>query len=340
MLSIMKDERRAPDAFILKVLLSTASLVYLLLVRCIYFLYKNRIFRSYKVPATVISVGNITLGGTGKTPFTIFLAETVKAMGRRPAVLNRGYGNDESDLLKEKLQDIPVLSGRDRVENAIKASRESDSNCIILDDGFQHYRIKRDLDIVLIDSTYPFGNTRLFPRGILREPLARLQDADIAILTKSDMGIANVDSIREKLMRLNKGIKIAESFYQPVDLKKITTNDVRPLSYITYKKIAILAGVANPDYFGWIVGNIGADVQERFHYPDHHPYSDKDMAYIVKRCLVRDIRLLVTTEKDAIRLKRLKTAPGEIEIYALKINFRFSSNEKDIVDRLHSIFNS
>jgi tetraacyldisaccharide 4'-kinase len=285
----------------------------------------------------VISVGNITLGGTGKTPFTIKLAEDIKAMGRNVAVLIRGYGYDESDLLKEKLRDIPVLIGRDRVKNAKRAFSELGSNCVILDDGFQHYRIERDLDIVLIDMTSPFGNKKLFPGGILREPIIRLRDADIAILTKSDMGRDNIASVHNILKQLNSKITIAESFYKPVDLKNVAKNNIAPLSYLINRKVALLAGIANPDYFDWMVRNLGAEIKKRFYYPDHYQYGNGDIAYAVERCSANGVGLLITTEKDAARLKRLRNMPQQIEIFALRIDFRISRNEEAIVDRLHSI---
>jgi len=335
----MKDERRTLDAYTVGFLLSVASLIYLIFLKSVYFLYRTKILRSHKAPRKVISVGNITLGGTGKTPFAIALAGYVKRAGKKPAVLNRGYGDDESHLLKEKLKETPVLLGRDRVKNAAKAFNELGSDCVILDDGFQHHRIKKDLDIVLIDATCPFGNMKLFPRGILREPLTRLKDADIAILTKTDMGGDNIVPIRGLLKRLNEKIEIVESFYQPIDLKRILTDEIVSLSYIAKRKIAVLAGIANPNYFEWMVGNLGAEIRDRFFYPDHHPYSNRDIAYAAERCIAKGIDTIITTEKDTVRLKRLKAMPKGIDILALRINFRVSSNEKTIVDRLHSIFN-
>ena len=339
-LSVMKDERKTIDSYIIGALLSIASAVYLLILNCVYFLYRNNILRPHKVRAKVISVGNITLGGTGKTPFTIAFAENIKAMGRKPAVLTRGYGGDESHLLKERLQGIPVLVGRDRVKNAKRAQDEFGNDSVILDDGFQHYRIKKDLNIVLIDATSPFGNGRLFPRGILREPLTRLKDADIVILTKSDMGRNNIDYIRGVLRKFNEKFEIIESFYQPIDLRKIFSQDATPLSYIKDKKVAILAGIANPDYFSWLVERLGAEIVERFYYTDHYPYREKDMASVAEKCLNRNTNLLITTEKDAVRLKRLKSLPSEIEIFALRIDSRISSNEEAVVAGLHSIFDS
>ena len=318
LLSIMNDERKTIDGYAVGIFLSIAAAAYSFLLRCVYFLYRINILRSHKMRAKVISVGNITLGGTGKTPFVIALAENIKAMGKKPAVLSGGYGNDESHLLEERLQDLPVLTGKNRVKNAEIAENRLGSNCVILDDGFQHYRIKRDLDIILIDATCPFGNMKLFPRGILREPLARLKDADIAILTKCDMGRGNIDYIRNILKRFNDKIEIAESFYQPVGFRKLFFEELMPVTCIKDKRIALLAGIANTRYFEWMAGSLGAEIAEKFYYTDHYQYK----------------------EKDAVRLKRLKNITQEIEIFVLRIDFRISSNEKIIANRLHSVFNS
>ncbi len=340
MLSIMKDERKTPDGCVVGAVLSIASVMYLLLLKIIHFLYRNNMLRSYKVDAKVISVGNITLGGTGKTPFTISLAEDIKSKGRKPAVLIRGYGNDESRLLKERLDAIPVLIGKNRVKNARKAKGEFGCDCIILDDGFQHYRIKRDLDIILIDATSPFGNLKLFPRGLLREPLTRLKDADIALITKSDMGHSNIDYIRGTLMKFNEEIEIVESFYQPVDLRKIFSEEIMPLSYIKNKKVALLAGIANPNYFEWMAGNLGCEIIERFYHIDHYQYRESDMDFIVKKCIEKSVSLIITTEKDVVRIKRLKGMPKKVKMLALRIDFRISLNEKAVSNRLCSIFSS
>ena len=339
-LSIMTDRRNTPDAYIVRPILTAISFVYRLILGCVYFFYRSKILPSYKVKPKVISIGNITLGGTGKTPFTIKLAGDIKAMGKRPAVLTRGYGNDESHLLQDKLKDIPVLIGRDRVKNARLASDDLGCDCIVLDDGFQHYRLKRDLDIVLIDSTSPFENMRLFPRGLLREPPGRLKEADIAVITKSDMGKGNIRAVREALRRINDKIEIAESYYKPVCLRGISSEEAVPLSHITGRRVAVLSGIASPAYFAWMLGNAGACVMERFYYPDHHNFTMDDMDRVKKGCIVEKIDTVVTTEKDAVRLKRLESMPDGMEIFILEAGFNISSNEEALVDRLHSVFNS
>src|SRR3989338_1501167 len=242
-LSVMKGERgSAPDAVFVGIGLSLCAVIYGAIVRCISFFYRSGIFHSKKVPAKVISVGNITLGGTGKTPFTIMLADKMKRMGKRTAVLIRGYGEDESHLLAARLEGIPVLVGADRYKSAKRAVNEFQSNSIILDDGFQHRRLKRDLNIVLVDTTSPFGNMRLFPAGILREPLERLKDADLCVLTKADMKQKNNPAIYEALKKIKSDIVIAESLYKPSGLKKLS-GGVIPTAYIKGKRVALLAAI-------------------------------------------------------------------------------------------------
>lgn len=352
-LSVMNNKRKTIDGYIVGAALSAISFIYFVLLKCVYFLYGAKILRSAKASAKVISVGNITLGGTGKTPFVIMLAGKAKAMGRKAAVLTRGYGDDESHLLKERLGGIPVIAGANRAESARRTISEFASDCIILDDGFQHHRLKRDLNIVLIDATCPFGNMKLFPRGILREPLSRLKNADIAILTKSDMGSANKADIYERLKNIKGGIKIAESFYRAVDFKKVLSGSALPLSYIKGKRVALVAGIANPEYFEWMVKNLGADIAERFYYADHHLYNKNDVDKIAKKCAAANVNTIITTEKDAMRSKNgasgrladifagaAEARQKGIELLTLNIDFAISKNEEAIVAGLHSLFNS
>lgn len=352
MLSVMNGERKTMDAFIVGAVLSVFSLIYFVILRCVYILYRTKILRRNRVRAKVISVGNMTLGGTGKTPFVIMLAERTRAMGRKTAVLTRGYGDDESRLLEGRLAGIRVITGADRTRNAWRAIKEYGCDCIILDDGFQHHRLERDLDIVLIDSTDPFGNMRLFPAGILREPLSRMKDAGIVVLTKSDMGAANKPAIYGRLKSIKSDIKYAESFYKAAGLKNVLSGAGLPLSYIKEKAVALAAGIANPGYFEWMIRNLGADVREGFYYPDHHVYRGSDMTRMVKRCVERGVRTIVTTEKDAARsgggsaaladllAESSEARRGNIELLSISIDFIINKNEETIDGGLRSLFNS
>ena len=341
-LSVMNGKRKTVDTFIVGAVLAVFSFTYLIILKCVYILYQTKILRQNEVPAKVISVGNITLGGTGKTPFVIVLASMSRAMGRKVAVLIRGYGDDESHLLKARLGGIRVITGPDRTRNAQAAISEYGCDCIILDDGFQHHRLKRDLDIVLIDATDPFGNMRLFPRGILREPLFRLKDADIIVLNKSDMGSDLKPAVYSRLKDVKDDIKVVESFYKAVGLINVLSGASIPLSYIKEKTVALVAGIANPGYFEWMVRNLGADIRECFYYADHHSYSKDDINYIVKKCAGAGVKTIVTTEKDVMRSQGGIAGNKKIgmELLALNIDFVISKNEEAIVSGLRSLFSS
>lgn len=352
-LSVMNGRRKTTDAFIVGAILAVFSFIYLIILKCVYILYQTKILRQSEVPAKVISVGNITLGGTGKTPFVIMLASMSRAMGRKVAVLIRGYGDDESHLLEARLGGIRVIAGADRSRNAQRAISEYGCDCIILDDGFQHHRLKRDLDIVLIDATDPFGNMQLFPRGILREPLFRLKDADIIVLNKSDMDSAGKPAIYSRLRNIKGDIKAAESFYRAAGLKNVLSGTNLPLSYIKGKTVALAAGIANPEYFAWMIKNLGADIREGFYYADHHLYAGSDIAHIAKRCSGLGIKTVITTEKDVMRLKggsspslaalfagSHEAKQNNMELLALNIDFVISKNEEAIVSGLRSLFSS
>lgn len=356
MLSIMSGKRKTIDVFIVGAVLAAFSFIYLIILKCVYILYGTKILRRNEVPAKVISVGNITLGGTGKTPFVIMLAEKAKAMGRKVAVLIRGYGGDESHLLDARLAGlggIRVITGPDRIRNAQLAISAYGCDCIILDDGFQHHRLKRDLDIVLIDATDPFGNMRLFPRGTLREPLFRLKDADIIVLNKSDMGVYGKSAIYGRLKSVKDDIEVAESFYNAIGLKNALSGANLPLSYLKEKKAALVAGIANPEYFEWMIKNLGAEIRGGFYYADHHLYGKNDAAYISKKCANMGVKTLITTEKDIMRSKNSassmladlfaessRAGQSGMELLVLKVGFVISKNEEAIVRGLRSLFNS
>ncbi|MBU4376332.1 MAG: tetraacyldisaccharide 4'-kinase [Candidatus Omnitrophica bacterium] len=350
MLSIMKGERKTPDAYVVGIILSLCSFLYAIVLKCISFLYRAGILPCRKVSAKVISVGNITLGGTGKTPFVIMLAENVKAMGKNVAVLIRGYGEDESHLLETRLSGIPVIVGADRYKSAKRAIDKFGSDCIILDDGFQHRRLKRDLNIVLIDATSPFGNMKLFPAGILREGLSRLKEADMAVLTKADMGASNKPAIYAELKKIKDDIVAVESFYKPAGLKRVSGGIV-PLDYIKGRRVALLAAIANPGYFEWMIKNLGANIAESFYYADHHLYSMKDVDSVIEKCAREGIDTVITTEKDIIRSKNNGTdglaslieASGggkKVDLLSLLIEATVTRNKEEIVARLRSLFNS
>jgi len=336
----MKDDLERFHHYLAAGILSILSLFYLAALRVLYFLRRLGIERRYKPEAKVISVGNITLGGTGKTPFTIMLSRYARDSGKKVAVLHRGCGKDEDALLSEKLKGVRVLTGRDRIASARKAQKEYGCDCIVLDDGFQHYRLERDIDILLIDAVDPFGNMSLFPRGILREPLSRIREADFAIVTKADCGKDNLKRIYETLAVYNKGIETAEANYRAVGLKEVFGEKVFPPSYVKDRRVVLLTGIANPGYFAWMVSELGGIPVGRFDFPDHHEFTPSQVERAVSVSRQRTDGIVMTTEKDAVRLKRLGKPYGDTEFLSVEIEIDLTKNKDKVIARLDSLCNN
>lgn len=293
------DREKGFIAFILKFFLNLLSLIYGFFVRILVFYYR---FNSYKLNCKVISVGNITLGGTGKTPFVEILARHLFEKGCKVAILSRGYkGGDEAYLLRKNLgESIPILVGRDRIRNAKKAKELYNPDTIILDDGFQHWKLFRDLDIVLIDVRNPFGNNYLIPRGILREPLSSLKRAKIVVLTKINKE-ENVSLISKRIKEINPKIEIFKAKYLPQDFIDISEKQYQ-LSFIKEKRICLLCGIGEPEFFEFTLKNLGAELVLKFIFSDHYVYKERDIERIINSCIENNVKIIVTTQKDNIRL--------------------------------------
>jgi tetraacyldisaccharide 4'-kinase len=338
--SLMTDRRSGGIYDALKAVLLFLSFVYGLAIMARKALYKLKIFERRTVPMKVISVGNLTLGGTGKTPFVVGLINMMrKELGREPAVLIRGYGWDESAMLKSKLKDTPILVGQDRAKSAHRAIRLYGSDTAILDDGFQHWELARDLDIVLVDSRNPFGNSHLFPRGVLRETRSALKRADVVVLTKVDSSSGDTSVLKSEISMINGGADIIEAVHKPrkfYDMKK--KYDIE-LQKISGKRVVLLSAIGDPQYFEDTVRRLGAAVVEHIIFGDHHDYSDRDRVRIEKKLSERSFDLVVTTEKDAVKLIRMSiTFPGHT-IWVLAVDTDITSGREALVARLHSLYN-
>lgn len=292
--------------------LSTLSSVYSsgLLLRSL--LYRSGVRRPKRLPCTVISVGNLTVGGTGKTPVTIHIAEFLKKNNSRVVILSRGYkgsskgvtvvsdgkgilvgpkeAGDEPYLMAERLRGVPVITGADRYRAGLYAIDKFSPDVVILDDGFQHIRLERDVNILLVDSAEGFGNGHLLPRGILREPVEAVKRADI-IMVKNGAG----DSLKKY------NLPIFEFSYRPVALRDMNNGIEAGLNFIAGKKVIAIAGIANPQSFFKSLASLDADVVRTVSFPDHHDYTHTDINGI--RALAKEAQLIITTEKDGVKLK-------------------------------------
>jgi tetraacyldisaccharide 4'-kinase len=288
--------------------LRLASLPYGLAVAVRNRLYDRGWKKQERVGVPVVSVGNLTLGGTGKTPCVEYVARFYRTHDIRVALLSRGYGsaggvNDEALVLEENLPDVPHLQGANRVELARAAVEELDSEVLVLDDAFQHRRLARDLDIVLIDATNPWGHGHLFPRGLLRESPRGLKRAGVVILTRCDqVGGEAIDSIRRKVAGLAPEVPIVETCHRPVEL--VNGGQAAALEELKRRPVAGFCGIGNPEAFRRTLADLGANVEAFRAYPDHHPYSRTDVEELRRWARERpDAALLVTTQKDLVKLR-------------------------------------
>ncbi len=317
---------------------------------CARFLHRN----PQRLPATVISIGNITMGGTGKTPAVIALASEARRRGHNPCILTRGYkgrskgiafvsrgdrpllsaeeAGDEAFLMAETLSGIPVIKGSDRFRAGIAAFDNAQFAIVnlqyptlfILDDGFQHWRLYRNMDIVLIDATNPFGNCRLFPEGRMREPFSSLDRAHIIVITKSDMANEGaVTEISRKVRQYNDHAPLFTSSHEPAGLLG-SDGSHESTDYLKDRRVFAFSGIANPDYFRSVLTQGGALVEEFRTFRDHHIYSRNNIDGIINDAGSLDI---ITTEKDLVKIRGLK--PGR-NLMAMKINFSVTRNYYDI----------
>lgn len=267
-----------------------------------------------RVEVPVVSVGNLTLGGTGKTPMVKWIARCLREEGVRVALVSRGYGsddggpNDEALELEQSLPDVPHLQNPDRVAAARIAIEELASQVLVLDDGFQHRRLGRDLDVVLLDATAPFGYGRVFPRGALREPVSALSRADIVCLTRADLITADQrDAIHERVRALAPDAAWCESVTHPMWLTGVPDNPAElpieaPIESLRGERIAAFCGIGNPTAFRSMLESLGAEVVAFTEFADHHAYTRRDIEAIERSAVEHDAGLIVCTHKDLVKV--------------------------------------
>jgi len=347
--SIATDNKKGLLAAFLKAILFCLSILYGLLVRITHFLYKTSLLKK-KLPKPVISIGNITLGGSGKTPLVALIVEHVKGLGLKPAILTRGYmadksssegASDEVALLSESIPDVPIVVGKNRYKSGKQALAKGNIDVFILDDGFQHWGLKRDIDIVLVDSTQPFGNGKIIPRGILREPLSSLSRADMFVITRADLGKDNVAKIHAKLSELKYGIPVVEAIHRPVMMHNIVkTGESASVVILREKNVCSFCSIGNPDAFKQTLVRLGANVIENFDFLDHYCYTEKDILKVIDYCKLRNIDTIVTTQKDAVKIQRLiDSLSCAIDIYSLEVTMELLSGKEKFLDRVSSLLN-
>lgn len=319
-------------AVLLRFLLGVAAQVYSIVIILRNFLYSKGWLKVYHINATVISVGNITTGGTGKTPLVIWLCKSMKQKEIRCAVLTRGYKAtenyvDEPAILTKSCPEAKVIVNPDRLAGAAEAVNKFGAKVLIMDDGFQHRRLGRNLDIVTIDATRPFGYGKMLPAGLLREPVGSLKRAEAVVITRCDQtSEVKLKELEEKLKSVNPDMIIARSIHsvscaKSADEKQIGTEELRN------KKIFAFCGIGNPDAFLSTIKRLGLNLVGSKVYNDHHHYTDNNIADIYEQAKRSNADLILSTQKDWTKTAPLGPTEKEIPLAYLEVELNFTDGE-------------
>ena len=371
-IEVILGKRTGKRAALLRAFLAMLSWLYRGIVQLRLWLYRNRVFRERQLGCLVISIGNLTVGGTGKTPVVEKFARALQSGGRRVAILSRGYkskkppllkrlinrfgseqefvprivsdgrqllldsrlSGDEPYMLASNLKDVIVLVDKDRVKSGIYAIEKMGCDTLLLDDGLQYLRLKHRLDIVLVDRQAPFGNDHMLPRGTLREPPPNLRRASYIFITKSAPDADNTDLVA-RIRRYNRTAEIIECSHRPQYLQHVYNGSQLPLEFLKGRSIAAISAIAQPDSFEKALKELGAKIELSRHFADHHRFSAKEISGFVRRCTNRGIEAILTTEKDSVRFPKLKDL--ELPIYYLRVEIEILTGHESwqhLVDRI------
>jgi tetraacyldisaccharide 4'-kinase len=361
-IDVVLERRRGVRATALREILYALSFIYERLVQLRLYFYRKRILRERALGCLVISVGNLTVGGTGKTPIVEKFARALQAGGRRVAILSRGYksvprkrrwldrlrrrdadpprvvsdgksllldsltAGDEPYMLAHNLKDVIVLVDKDRVKSGRFAIDKWNVDTLLLDDGLQYLHLKHRLDMVLVDRQAPFGNEFLLPRGTLREAPRNLRRASYIFITKNT-GESN-ETLIERIRRYNRTAEIIECAHKPLYLQNVFTGEQLPLERLRDAFIGSICGIAAPESFEGALKKLGAHVDLAKRYIDHHYYSEAELTTFINRCIRRDLAMIVTTEKDAVRMPRLPETDMKVPICFLRVEIEILSGHE------------
>jgi len=336
------------------------------------FLYQHRVLRDATLGVQVIAVGNLTVGGTGKTPVVEKFARALQDQGRKVAILSRGYrsrprplhqrilgrlllrndttpprvvsdgksllldsdvAGDEPYMLASNLKDVVVLVDKDRVKSGRYAIEKFGCDTLLLDDGFQYWKLRgRRQDVVLIDRQQPFGNNQLLPRGTLREPPSHLSRANVIFITKSDGKTAE---LREQIQSLNSTAGIIECMHQPLYFEDVFTGDRHELSVLKGRKVASISGIAQPESFEGSLLKLGCSLVYTKRFADHHRFSQQELLNFINRSKKRQADILVTTQKDAVRFPKLDRR--DLPFFFMRVEIKIMSGAEDFQDCVRRI---
>ncbi|MBK7998914.1 MAG: tetraacyldisaccharide 4'-kinase [Verrucomicrobia bacterium] len=371
-LEVILEERRGKAADLVRAILFVLSKVFLLIVKLRRFLYNVRLLRDSTLGVQVIAIGNITVGGTGKTPVVEKFARELQNQGRTVAILSRGYrskpppltkrlidrlllrsdttpprvvsdgksllldsetAGDEPYMLASNLKDVIVLVDKDRVKAGRYAIEKFSCDTLLLDDGFQYWKLAgRRRDIVLIDCQAPFGNEFLLPRGTLREPGSHLARASTIFITKSD---GNTARLRARIAKHNSTAGIIECIHQPLYFEDVFTGERHDLDLLKGKKVAALSGIAQPESFENSLAKLGANLVYSKRFADHHRFTQQEILNAVNRGKKRQAEIIITTQKDAVRFPKIDRR--DLPFYFMRVEIKIVAGAKDFNDCVRQI---
>jgi tetraacyldisaccharide 4'-kinase len=362
-IEVILDRRHGLRPTLLRLLLRLLSSLYLIIVQLRLYLYRSRVLKEHQLGCLVISIGNLTVGGTGKTPIVEKFARALQKGGRRVAILSRGYksidtrkkptwldrllrrgyanpprivsdgrrilldsatSGDEPYMLASNLRNVAVVVDKDRVKGGSFAIRELKADTLLLDDGLQYLHLKHRIDIVLVDRQAPFGNEQLLPRGTLREPPENLRRANYIFITKCN-GESNAPLIG-RIRKYNRTAEIIVCAHKPLYLRHVYKDEKLPLDYLKGLYIASLCGIAAPESFEGGLRRLGANLELSRSFADHHRYGVAEVTAFLQRCVRRDVSAIITTEKDAVRLPVIDPLP--LPIYYLRVEIEILSGHE------------
>ncbi len=371
-LEVILEERRGKAADLVRLVLFLLSKIFLLVVKLRRFLYNVRLLRDSTLGVQVIAIGNITVGGTGKTPVVEKFARELQNQGRTVAILSRGYrskpppltkrlidrlllrhdttpprvvsdgksllldsetAGDEPYMLASNLKDVIVLVDKDRVKSGRYAIEKFGCDTLLLDDGFQYWKLAgRRRDIVLIDCQAPFGNEYLLPRGTLREPGSHLARASTIFITKSD---GNTAKLRARIAKHNSTAGIIECVHEPLYFEDVFTGERHGLDLIRGRRVAAFSGIAQPESFENGLAKLGGLLVYSKRFADHHRFTQQEILNAVNRGKKRQAQMILTTQKDAVRFPKIDRR--DLPFYFMRVEIKIVTGAKDFNDCVRQI---
>ena len=369
---VIFEERHDFRAKLTRTILFGGSKVFQVAIKLRRWLYNVRIFRDKTLGVQVIAIGNLTLGGTGKTPVVEKFARALRDAGRNVAILSRGYrskpvplhtkilnkillredqtpprivsdgkyllldsemAGDEPYMLASNLKDVVVLVDKDRVKSGRYAIEKFGCDTLLLDDGFQYWDLQgRRHDVVLIDRQQPFGNEHLLPRGTLREPPSHLARAQTIFITKSD---GHTAELRKRINKLNPTAAIIECVHHPLYFEDVFSGERVGLDFLAGKRVASLSGIAQPESFEQSLVKLGAELLYSKRFTDHHRFTQQEILNAINRSKKRQAEIIVTTQKDAVRFPKIDRR--DLPIYFMRVEIQIMNGANDFQDCVRKI---